>query len=224
MSKKYELTDETTTCYGETFHRIRATEGIPAQGVTKGDLGGWVTRDVMIADNAWVADNAHVFGNVGVFGNAIVYGNAHVHGNAHVQGNAHVFGNARVSGDAWVQGDARVHGNARVSGDAYVQGDAHVFGNALINHTQDILVIHPVGSENVNVTAYRARDGHDVNVGCWTGTLTELPGEVKRRRDEYWHDSADADRWQAEYDAIIALLTPRAAWWEAGNNKTNNDR
>ena len=82
--RKYRLTDETITVFGRTLYRIQATESIPSRYVDKGDLGGFIEKELNLSGDAWVS------------------GNAWVSGDARVSGDAWVSGNARVSGDAWV--------------------------------------------------------------------------------------------------------------------------
>ncbi|WP_288075860.1 hypothetical protein, partial [Rhodococcus sp. (in: high G+C Gram-positive bacteria)] len=97
-------------------------------------------------------------------------------------------------------------------------GNARVGGNADITHTQHHLTIGPVGSENITVTIWRTKDGHQVQAGCWgPGTLDGLAAEVKRRQGAEWEhrDPADVGRWTAHYMHIIALGEAVAASWAA---------
>ena len=91
--KKYELTDETMTVDGVTYHRIRACKDFDVQGyhVKAGDLGGYVEseRNIDQDGNAWVDNNAMVVGNARVRDDAMVVGNARVRDDAVVGGNAH---------------------------------------------------------------------------------------------------------------------------------------
>jgi hypothetical protein len=149
MTKKYKLLKDDTikSVDDRTLYRIQALISIAAIGVAKGDLGGYVEREMnlsQVSGDAWVfgnarvsgaarvSDNAQVSGNASVSGNAWVSGNAQVFGDAWVFGNARVSGAAQVSGNASVSGTAWVSGNAQVSGNASVSGDAWVFGNARV--------------------------------------------------------------------------------------------
>lgn len=85
MDKKYELTEDTITCCGNTLHRIRATKSFG--GVQAGELGGYIENE----------------NNLSQEGDAWVYGNARVYDSAWVCGSAQVYGNARVCGDAYIQ-------------------------------------------------------------------------------------------------------------------------
>ena len=73
MSKKYELTSETTqTINGETLYRIKALRDFG--DVKAGDLGGWVESESNLdhVGDCWVFDNAWVFGDARVCGEARV--------------------------------------------------------------------------------------------------------------------------------------------------------
>ena len=90
---EFVLGDEITIATGRTVKRIRALVAIAARGVAPGDLGGYVEKEVNLAE---------------------VYGDAWVSGNARVYGDAQVSGDAEVSGDAWVSGNARVYGDGLI--------------------------------------------------------------------------------------------------------------
>ena len=77
-TKKFKFTNETKNFDGITLHRITATEDIPARGVQKGELGGWIEKESNLAGDAWVSDNARVYGNAWVSDNAQVCGDAQV--------------------------------------------------------------------------------------------------------------------------------------------------
>lgn len=81
-TKHYEFTGETKVTLTGTLHRIRATRNIPCQGVSEGDVGGWIGENVTLSGDAWVHDNAQVYGNARVFGNAWVHDDVRVFGNA----------------------------------------------------------------------------------------------------------------------------------------------
>ncbi len=160
--KKYELTTDTKIVLGKKLFRIKAL--VSFGDVKAGDLGGYVERENNLSHegNAWVSGNARVSDN------ARVYGNAWVSGNARVYGNADVYGNARVSDNAWVSDNARVYGNAWVSGNADVSGN------------DDYTIIQGFGSEYINTTFFKCKDGNiGVKCGCFYGTLDEFRSNVK---------------------------------------------
>ncbi|MFC4223086.1 polymer-forming cytoskeletal protein [Lysinibacter cavernae] len=143
-----ELTEESRQGILKTrLYRIRATADIPAQRVTRGDLGGWVESletsagEPRLSDNAWVFDNASVYGDARISGNAAirqdaqVFGEARVSGDAIVSGKAQIWGTADVSGESWVAEIARVYEQARVTDRARVRDRAWVFGEAVIQES-----------------------------------------------------------------------------------------
>ena len=118
------------------------------------------------------------------------------------------------NGDARVYGNAQVSGDARVSGNAWVSGNAQVYGNARVSEIGHYLIVGPIGSENVTATLFRTKNGkHCLNVGCWSGTLGTLMGEVKTRRVNWSADSATQERWVAQYRALKALGKVTVAGW-----------
>ncbi|MFT9115455.1 MAG: hypothetical protein ABF443_15395, partial [Acetobacter malorum] len=120
--------------------------------------------------------------------------------------NAQVYGNARVSGDAWVSGNAQVYGNARVSGDAWVSGDARVSLSIHIGWFSN------VGSECGTLTYFRQKDGSIyTNRGCFSGTLSDFEGAVKKR-----HGDSGIGQ---EYDLLIQFIRLRASTWEVAQQE-----
>ena len=100
MSKKYELTDETTEVDGHTLHRIRAVRCF--SDVKSGDLGGWIEKEHNLSheDHAWVYDEGKVYGDARVIDDARVFGCAKVYDNALIKGRARVYNHAQVYNDA----------------------------------------------------------------------------------------------------------------------------
>jgi len=64
--KHFELTGETKTIYGQTFHQIRALKDLPEHYVKAGDIGGWIEKLDNLNDNAWITQNAYVGGSARV--------------------------------------------------------------------------------------------------------------------------------------------------------------
>ena len=119
-------------------------------------------------------------------------------------------GSARVSGSAWVSG------SARVSGSAWVSGSARVSDSARVEKPWHLLLVGPIGSEEVTATLSRTKgDKHILNVGCWTGTLGTLSAEVKRRRLLWTADDATQAVWTAQYKALNRLGKATVARWES---------
>lgn len=130
----YELTDETRKSpTGVVVYRIRATRDIPEQGVKAGDLGGFISYNAVMFDNAWVADDAMLFGYAGATENARISGKARVGGSSHIKGHAHVGGRAKVLEFAVVQDNAVVKDRTVIKGASRVVGDTVVEGEEVIN-------------------------------------------------------------------------------------------
>ena len=139
---------------------------------------------------------------------------------ARVSDRAAVCGSARVCGSAWVSDSAVVSGSAWVSGDAVVSGSAVVSGQGDIASTRHVLTVGSVGSEDRTVTIHRHYDGpnstrwgHLVVAECWSGTLDELAERISPDGPHGWGE--DAERWRADYGAVIAMARVRVAEWEA---------
>lgn len=177
MDIKYELTENFVDTVNGRLYQIRATKNIPARGVKKGDLGGYLQTaylengDARVAGNAWVSDNAQVYGNGRVFDDALVAGNAKVYGNgrvfdeAHVSGNADIFGGGSVYGYARVFGDAAIYGNGRVFGEVEVYGNAQVYDNALVSGGQVYGDAQVDGNAWINGNAQVYEHSHHIVVG-----------------------------------------------------------
>ena len=84
LNVSFKLTSETEVAWnGETLYRIQAIRDIPARGIAKGDMGGFIST-IEINCNARVSGDAWVYGDAQVSGDARVYGNAQVSGDAHI--------------------------------------------------------------------------------------------------------------------------------------------
>ena len=140
------------------------------------------------------------------------------------------FGEAWVSDAAWVSGEAWVSGDARVSGNAWVSGNAQVFGAARVSGDARVYgadLLHVTGLPSGNVTFYPTKDGWQLNVGCWTGTvdgLEELIGS-----DE-WPEATGEER-ELRRPGLVALVGLCRAHVESvaarsvgdGEKETRND-
>lgn len=101
-------------------YRIRATQNIQLQGVSYGDLGGWVSTDAVLTGESWVFPGAIVAGN------AMVGHGSTVREGATVRGNAVLLGST-VSTKSVVEDDALVV-NSIVEDESYVWDNAVVVG------------------------------------------------------------------------------------------------
>ena len=120
-----------------------------------------------------------------------------------------------ANGNGRVSGNGRVFGNGQVFGNGWVFGDGQVSGDGQVERSWHILVVGPIGSENVTATLVRTKTNkHMLTVGCWTGTLGTLMAEVKRRRDNWTADEATQAVWMGQYKALKALGKATVARWE----------
>ena len=161
---KYEFTDETA----DGLRRIRALRDIPHHGVSAGDLGGFIRseRNLSHFGDAWVGDNARV------------------------SGDATVCGSARVFDDAWAFDNTMVYGDARVYGRALLFDSARVSGNARVSSPEHVFTAGPISTQGDPGTLCRTNTGHQIVIGCWTGTADEL--RVLARSDE-WPSKSPVD-------------------------------
>ena len=194
--KKYELTDETMTVDGVTYHRIRACKDFDVQGyhVKAGDLGGYVEseRNIDQDGNAWVGGLARISGNARVCGNSHVRGQAWIGDNAVISGNAVIRDNALIGDNAWIGGNAVIGGNV-VIGDDVAIGD-----NAEVRKPSHIIVISPIGSRNDYTTFCRSKDNDIiVKCGCFNGNISEFLKKVNETHGD--------NKYAAEYRAAAEL-------------------
>lgn len=112
---KYEiLPGEISGPDGGGYYQIRALRDIPEIGVSKGDLGGFVSSQTSLSHNgnSWVFEGGYIGDSAIVEGDAIVGDGAIVTGTAHVKDSAVICHDVVVDGNAIVGGDVVVrHGN-----------------------------------------------------------------------------------------------------------------
>lgn len=90
--------------------------------------------------------------------------------------------NLDQSDNAWVSDDAQVFG------DAWVSGDAQISGNALVDCTNKLITISPIGSESGVLTAFKQKDNSImVNRGCFTGVLDTFSEAVSKKHGDNEH-------------------------------------
>lgn len=149
MERKYELTKETKTYFGQTVYRIKSLRTfIDAKGnvVNAGDLGGWVRSEINLSHegNCWIRDNAIATTYAIVDGNALLEKESQAYGTANISdesivtdfaqigGQAKVFGNCRIRGKSKISGSAEVFGSSFIDGEAFISDQAVVFGDSII--------------------------------------------------------------------------------------------
>ena len=194
--KKYELTDETMTVDGVTYHRIRACKDFDVQGyhVKVGDLGGYVESEYNIDQdgNAWVGGLARIGGH------AVIRDNARVCGNSHVRGHAVIGGHAWIRDNAWIGDNARIGDNAVIGGHAVIRDNVAIGDNAEVRKPSHIIVISPIGSRNDYTTFCRSKDNDIiVKCGCFNGNISEFLEKVNKTHGD--------NKYAAEYRAAAEL-------------------
>ena len=132
MSKKYILTETTTTIGKTQLYKIRALRAFG--DVQQDEFGGYIESEDNLSHDGdcWVYDQAKVHDHAKVSGNAKVKGNAQLHDNAEV------YGNAVVTGDVHLHDNSQVYGNAEIRGTARLYDKVQAYGNAKINGTSKI--------------------------------------------------------------------------------------
>ena len=66
---------------------------------------------------------------------------------------------------------------------------------------------------SANLVGADLRSANLVVAGCWSGTLDELADRISPDGPHGWGE--DAERWRADYGAVIAMARVRVAEWEA---------
>ena len=166
MNKKYELTSDRSTIYGNVLYRIRALRDFG--DVRTGDLGGWIKSETNLSHegDCWVSDNACIYQDARVFGDAKVCGMANIYNHAQVYGNAQVFEDARIFGHSSVYENAKVYdyswtsdnvtvcGNSEVFGYSIITGDACIYGDAQVSNVNlfgTVKIHHGTWNQTVNI-------------------------------------------------------------------------
>ena len=189
---KYQLTKTSKTLPdGTIIRQIKWMEDIPAHGIKKGDLGGWLkSRENYPTSSLGVVRGGVVSGIAVVSGGVVSGGEI---GGGWVSG-GEVSG-GEVSGGVvsggWVRGgvvSGGVVSGGVVSGTAVVSG-GEVSGGVVsggvvsggevssgwVSGNNDLLLITPIGRDNGALLAVRTADGGIICTrGCFAGTIEEL--------------------------------------------------
>jgi hypothetical protein len=94
-----------------------------------------------------------------------------------------------------------------------VGGSARVGGSAWVGDSAHTLTLGSVGS-GYSITLQRNKEGHQLNVGCWTGQIDELMARVKVQSENWNCDQETTKQRIAEYKAILPLLNLRVKSWK----------
>ena len=195
MSKIYwEFTGETRIEFGVELKQIRATCDFGF--VSKGDLGGWISDKVKLAQNgiAWIGKYAKAFRGT-IEGGTIRGGT--------IRGGT-IRGGTIKGGTIWggtIEGGTIEGGTIR---GGTIEGGT-IEGGTIRGGTirgGDFLTVSPIGSENGQFTAEVTEDGDIIcNRGCFKGTLEEFEAAVSKT-----HGSNPT---ASEYGLVIQLVRMR---------------
>ena len=189
---KYQLTKTSKTLPdGTIIRQIKWMEDIPAHGIKKGDLGGWLkSRENYPTSSLGVVRGGVVSGIAVVSGGVVSGGEI---GGGWVCG-GEVSGGEVSGGEVsggWVRGgvvSGGVVSGGVVSGTAVVSG-GEVSGGVVsggvvsggevssgwVSGNNDLLLITPIGRDNGALLAVRTADGGIICTrGCFAGTIEEL--------------------------------------------------
>ena len=158
-------------------------------------LGAEVSGDAQIGKDVRIGGRAQVKGYTTIIGNTQISGDTSVSGAAFIQG----AGSGLALRGGVFSGGIYIKSEGIIRGGTFTE-DTRIYGpfnyNPLntrgsegvpeISRPEHYLYLGRLGSERVNVTLHHAVDGVPwITVGCWDGPLTELMGEVNRRRNGY---------------------------------------
>lgn len=174
---------------------------------------GKVSGQARVCDDASVADRAHVFGDAFIADQAGVRDDSKVYGAACVLDYANTYDNSKVHGNARICDVSKVSGNAEVAGWGRLYGRAHVSGEAKVTRALHILTSEIWTLSHLYVTLFPTKAGHQVNAGCWSGTVDELSELIA---EDSWVESRGeiVEEARPEFEALIAQLRARIARWE----------
>ena len=179
MERKYELTKETKTYFGQTVYRIKSLRTfIDKEGniVNAGDLGGFVRSELNLShegrcwvrDDAVVADYAVVDKNALLMKDCLVHGTANISDNSVITDTSFIERKVKISGNNIIRGNCRIGGNVKIK-DSYLDGSVFIsdfaeISNSVING--DIIIENNANIENSSIrgVAYIGGDANVYNV------------------------------------------------------------
>lgn len=168
-----------------------------------------------IAEGAIISSQTEISGTVDIGEGVIINGYAVIHSGARIFGNVLIDAGNESAGVIICQ-DALI--NAGI-GYLYIPPRAYICEGARIFSNRDFLMVGPLGSEDRFITLCHTYSGHNIFVGCWNsgkgGSLDDLERTIQPGGGRSWADGPRARRFQAEYEAAIALCRLRVAEWAA---------
>lgn len=153
MERKYELTKETKTYFGQTVYRIKSLRTfIDKEGniVNAGDLGGFVRSELNLSHEGrcWVRDDAVVADYAVVDKNALLMKDCLVHNTANISDNSVITDTSIIGGGAKVFGNNTIRGNCSIDGNVQIE-DSYLNGRIIISDFAEISNSTIIGSNIV---------------------------------------------------------------------------
>lgn len=168
-----------------------------------------------IAKGAIISSQTEISGTVDIGKNVIINGCVVIHAGARIFGNVVVDAGSE-SASVIICQDALIDGGLE---HLYIPPKAYICQGARIFNNRDFLMVGPLGSEDRFITLCHTHSGHNIFVGCWNsgkgGSLDDLEQTIQPGGGRSWADGPRARRFQAEYEAVIALCRLRVAEWAA---------
>lgn len=121
-----------------------------------------VKGKAVIYDNARICDNAIVMDDVIVSGNAIIHNYAKIYGKATISGNAYIMNNVVIMHNANVKDNATVMNNVVIGSNARIMSNTCLCGDLVIENTNDVLVLGPIGPKDDIFTFVNTKDSIQV--------------------------------------------------------------
>ncbi|MEF2979209.1 hypothetical protein [Subtercola sp. YIM 133946] len=173
-----------------------------------------VDNHSMTFDDAVVEDDSHITDS------AVVCQNSHVAESARIGGNSRIRGSSTVTGGCSVLGLATIEGNAVLKAETIICGTFAIGGEALIESSNHMLVIHPIGPATMFATLfYRTASGlgevaHRFEQP-WLGSLSDFRVEATNFLARLGVADPRRSLWRAQYDALDALATLAERNWQS---------
>lgn len=121
-----------------------------------------VKGKAVIYDNAKICDNVIVIDDTIVGDNAIIHDYVKIYGKATVRGNAYIMNNVVIMHNAHVTDNAYIIDNVVISNHAKIMSNARLCGDLVIENTNDVLVIGPIGMKDDIITFVNTKDNIQV--------------------------------------------------------------
>ena len=130
-TKKYELTDNTSSYKGIVLHQIRALRSFG--NVKTGELGGFIESEDNLSHigTCWVYNSAKVYGKIKLMGTSIVSDEAIVTGNATIRV-------CIITDNSMFNASGNIRGKLIMSDDSYLSGNINLVGQLTMADSSSI--------------------------------------------------------------------------------------